>query len=338
MESIFKKNSLMFEVNNLYNKLKEFKRIVNKLNVDYNVNEMNNNLLKMLKISVKSDNFNVNEDKQRQCYKQLKCFWPKCRYSCDRESILNNHISHHLNKRQFVCEECDKQFHHNSDLIQHKRWVHSTDRPFVCNRMDCNKTFKTYSHLTQHNSTHSSVKSFGCNKCDKRFKTNLYLSEHKKFVHSNFHPFVCPQNNCKKRFKRRKDLNRHKSVHSSDKPFECEECNQRFKKQSYLMLHKSVHSNVKQFECNVNNCNKIFKQKSGLSNHKMRSHSGLKRHKCFHNNCDQTFITSTELKLHIAYKHSTKRPFECNFQKCNSSFKTPQHLNRHKKTVHFKNN
>ena len=178
MESICKKCFLLFKVNNLNNNLKKFDRIVNKSNIDCNINGIDNNSLKMFKINVKCEHIDMNEDKQRQCYKQLKCFWPKCRFSCDTKSILDNHISYHLNKRKFVCDECYKAFDLKSNLIKHKRYIHSNDRPFVCNRINCNKTFKTYSHLTQHNSTHSSVKSFGCNKCDKRFKTNLYLSEH----------------------------------------------------------------------------------------------------------------------------------------------------------------
>ena len=270
MESIVEKLSFISKLNNVNKNLRKCERLVNK------VKQLNDSFFKTLKISVECNAFDVNEDKQRQCYKQFICFWPKCRYSCNSECDLDKHISYHLNKRQFVCEECNKDFNSNSHLINHKRYVHSNDRPFVCNRMDCNKTFKTESQLTQHNLTHSSVKSFGCNKCDKRFKVYSNLFDHKKFVHSNVGPFVCPQNNCNKRFKLKSGFHRHKLIHCSDKPFECEECNQRFKYKSLLMSHKLIHSNVKQFICNVNNCNKSFRHRSNLNDHKVRIHCAIK--------------------------------------------------------------
>ena len=162
-----------------------------------------------MKISVECNAFDVNEDKQRQCYKQLKCFWPKCRYSCKQSSHLNEHISHHLNKRQFVCNECNKQFNHNSHLIQHKRSGHSNDRPFVCNGINCNKRFKIKSNLMLHLLRHPSVKSFGCNKCDKRFKYKSTLILHKS-CHSNERQFKCDFKNCKKKFNYKSNLYHHK--------------------------------------------------------------------------------------------------------------------------------
>ena len=145
--------------------------------------------MKMFQISVEFNAFDENEDKQRQCYKQLKCFWPKCRYSNDRENNFNQHILQHLNKRQFVCEECNKQFRINSNLLRHKRYVHQKVRPFVGLLNDFNKRFQTKTHLMRHQSIHSSVKSFTCDKCDKRFKTSSELKNHKKFIHSNIRPF-----------------------------------------------------------------------------------------------------------------------------------------------------
>ena len=90
------------------------------------------------------------------------------------------------------------------------------------------------------------------------------------------------------------------------------------------MSHKLLHSNVKNIMCDVINCNKSFKQKGGLYDHKMRFHSDIKRHKCFQNNCDKSFVTSSEIKRHIRLKHSTDKPF-----KRNSSLKSSQNLNNH---------
>ena len=338
MNSIFEKLFIMFKLNNLYENLKKRESVVNNLNINNNVNQISNNLVRMLNIGAKYNAIDVNEDKQRQCYKQWKCFWPKCRYSCDYESQLNEHISRHLNKKQFVCEECNKDFNSNSHLIKHKRYVHSTGRPFVCNQIGCNKTFKTKSDLIKHHIKHSSVKSIGCDKCDKRFKNNQLLLKHKQWIHLNIRRFVCPQNYCKQRFKRKKDLNDHKGTHSPDKPFKCEECDKRFKLISVMISHKNCHTIDRKFKCDFEGCDRRFKQRSGLYNHKQRTHIGIKRHKCLNNNCDKSFITSAELKTHIAYNHSTDRPFKCNFQICNSTFKSSTNLNNHVRLVHLKNN
>ena len=95
MQSICKKLLFISKFNNLNKSLVNCERTVNKMNIKI----INNKLEKMLKIAAKCDNFDVNEDKQRQCYKQLKCFWPKCRYRCQQ---LYHHISCHLNKRK-IC-------------------------------------------------------------------------------------------------------------------------------------------------------------------------------------------------------------------------------------------
>ena len=179
MKTIFEKLLFISNLNELNDNLKNCENIVKKFDLDYSVNRIDNNLVKMLKISVECNAFNVNEDKQRQCYKKEKCFWPKCRYSCDTESSLNQHISHHLNKRQFVCEECNKQFHQNSHLIQHKSSVHSKDRKFVCYKNNCQKSFKLKEHLKKHLITHSNVKSFKCDECDQRFNLKFKLISHK---------------------------------------------------------------------------------------------------------------------------------------------------------------
>ena len=80
----FISNELMFisKLNNLNKNLVKYESVVNEVKFDYNynVNEINNNSMKMLKISVENNAFDVNKDKQRQCYKQFNCFWPKCRY------------------------------------------------------------------------------------------------------------------------------------------------------------------------------------------------------------------------------------------------------------------
>ena len=277
MQSLFDKLLFISKLNYLNENHVKFESFVNKLNLNYDVNKIDNNSMKMFKISVECNDFDVNEDKQRQCYKQFKCFWPKCRYSCYRKCQLNIHTLHHLNKRQFICEECDKQFNNNSHLYIHKSSVHSTDKTFVCNQINCNKTFKSKVLLTQHKRRHFSVKSFGCNKCDKRFQSNSQLNNHKNSVHSNVRPFVCPQSDCNKRFKRSNALYDHKiRFHTRIKRHKCfhNNCDKSFVTPGELKRHiRHKHSTEIPFKCDLRYCNFSCKSRGNLFNHKKTFHS-----------------------------------------------------------------
>ena len=66
---------MIFKLNNLTKNIEKGERLVKKVNQNYNVNEINNNLmLKLLKLVVECDNFDKNEDKQRQCYETIEVF------------------------------------------------------------------------------------------------------------------------------------------------------------------------------------------------------------------------------------------------------------------------
>ena len=73
---------------------------------------------------------------------------------------------------------------------------------------------------------HSDRKSISCDikGCDKKFKSNASINQHKKYFHCNIRPFECPEKDCDKTFKTNGELIRHRITHSSDRPFNCDEC------------------------------------------------------------------------------------------------------------------
>src|ERR1700733_8562904 len=49
-------------------------------------------------------------------------------------------------------------------------------------------------------------------------------------------------------------------------------CQYKTSTRSYLIEHQLIHLDVKQFKCDFNNCNKVYKLKSQLIEHKNRVH------------------------------------------------------------------
>ena len=263
------KLNMLLRIKQLNNNLLKSVNVLNELKDKSIDNKINNNLVKMFRISVECNAFDENEDKQRQCYKQFICFWPKCRFSAKNENKLNQHISQHLNKRQFVCNQCNKVFIQLSHLNQHKRCVHSNVRPFVCRRIDCNKRFKTKTNLNLHKRIHSTEKPYKCTECDKRFTYSSDLSKH-KLIHSGIKAFKCNVNDCGKRFRKKVHLNEHINRHNGIKRYKCfhNNCDKSFVTSYELKSHiNHIHSNEKLFKCSVNECNRYFKPKVTLNQH-----------------------------------------------------------------------
>ena len=91
---------------NVLLRLKQLNNNLSKINKKV-INEVNNNLVKMLRISDECNALEEKTDKQRHCDKRFICFWPKCQYKTTSQVTLDKHISYHLNERQFNCNECN---------------------------------------------------------------------------------------------------------------------------------------------------------------------------------------------------------------------------------------
>lgn len=56
--------------------------------------------------------------------------------------LLTKHKKNHLAERPiYACDQCEKTFSTNSNLVTHKRVIHEGLRPFVCEVDGCNETF-----------------------------------------------------------------------------------------------------------------------------------------------------------------------------------------------------
>ena len=136
------------------------------------------------------------------------------------------------------------------------KWIivdKSQERPYECGYAGCDKSYKYKHHLREHFTVHIGESRYKCNLpgCDgKMFRDSSSLSRHIGSIHSAEKPFQCDR--CNRRFARKDTLKNHKKrihdryihiQHSFEKPFECEICNRRFARKDTLKYHREhVHS------------------------------------------------------------------------------------------------
>jgi len=157
--------------------------------------------------------------KCNKCAKIFKYESNSNRHSCVH-SIQSNRSSHfeinsrnHLGKKQYKCDECEKEFFWPSYLIIHKR-SHTKDQPsktpYSCDQ--CGKEFFWRSHLTFHKRSHPRERPFSCDLCEQKCASLASLKIHKR-------------------------------KHTGERPYSCDKCGKRFAQQSNLTYHSRVHKN-----------------------------------------------------------------------------------------------
>ncbi len=138
---------------------------------------------------------------------------------------------------------------------------------------------------------------------------------------------LCPR--CFKCFETEKKAKAHKLACLAPAAFRCAFCDDTFRFAATLRSHEVIHSDERPHRCDWPGCDRAFKLKSGLAEHRRREHQKVE-YKCPH--CPKTYKYRMQVRDHVSTQHSQFRPFTCD--RCGASYSTPNLLSMHKQKVH----
>ncbi|XP_070546691.1 zinc finger protein 836-like [Ptychodera flava] len=188
-------------------------------------------------------------------------------------------------------------------------------------------------------STGSKQKKLNCEDCGKFFKLkrtyNLHMESHKKNktedktkLGKGTHKQEAKKQRyqcrfCEIDFELFKELQQHvRSEHPGQKPYACDVCGASLTDMSNVKRHKEVVHQPAKYQCDE--CDKVFKNKGTLKDHKMWKHQCLWKFQC--DICGKRDYNGDNHKQHVL-SHSDERNFQC--EVCGKGFKTKAALNRH---------
>ncbi|XP_053685132.1 uncharacterized protein LOC128734804 [Sabethes cyaneus] len=228
------------------------------------------------------------------------------------------------------CPECGSQELRNWNTLHTHLWrEHNIDMELYCCNV-CNFKTPVLCRLNNtHMKIHSDEKNFICAICDKGFKNNKQLRNHRRYhrelgqptkerhpaerkQESNTYQSLQPVNcvKCGLKFSNQKILKAHvESKHSvagmeagggKSGRLKCSICGMLFKTRYLLISHVAKHSDEKKFKCQ--NCDYSTNDHNAIRRHKMRHNSEAHMYRCSY--CDYTSIQSTTYRKHLERMHA----------------------------------
>ena len=182
--------------------------------------------------------------------------------------IGKEHLGIKLNS--FECEICLKTLGSKQALKKHIQTFHTTRILKVCKY--CGKEILSskyephIKHCEKVCAENFSKNQFQCEDCDRSYKVQYYLEQHRKMVHVKFR-FTCEQ--CPRTFASEQYKNVHMSNKHSGIQIECEKCGKNFNSKPALRYH--VKAKHEEFMLSCEECGKSFTTKQSFAKHNIKS-------------------------------------------------------------------
>jgi len=238
--------------------------------------------------------------------------------------------------RKMFCKFCNLNFKSQqfSKYQDHINTHKNEEGIFWCNKENCGKTFKTWSHLSDHYYSHDkSPKPHLCSYCNYTSITRANIRKHEIAVHEDpeRRDFECDK--CNKKFKTSSNLVEHLKTHGTEK-FTCQFCAKTFKTSIGFNQHQRSHTG-ELFPCH--SCGEKFQSKNSVNRHLKDVHGiydgGAKYYKCPKKGCFAEFSSEEDYRLHLRSAHQDNGAvLICHL--CRKIFPTKQSLKQHFKKLH----
>lgn len=245
--------------------------------------------------------------------------------------------------KNFECLHCCSKYTTKYKLQRHIQGVHSDTRDFHCEV--CGGSFKTRDMLVKHSRTHfRNLGPFKCSACEIEFKFKSGLDHHEKLKHQVFI--------IKEKIGIKEDMLENIRELPQGSTIELVECSS----QDYIVdeiITEEIHSDllddiiyedyeeleekldeeyeVVDLKLICDNCGSLFKSKSHLKRHFLRTHGDKSTFKFSCSQCDKRFLLNYDLQRHLI-KHDSTRNLHC--AHCEKCFKTKASLDNHIKVIH----
>ncbi len=250
-------------------------------------------------------------------------------------NTLNIQPLKRMKNKIYCCtfDGCEFETAKTSNMLNHKKSHYPN--LFWCGINNCEQTFKTQYFLTNHRKEHKNANhKFACNYKDCTFATiRLERMKIHTILHSIDTLYVCGIIDCRETFVSQRTLNLHREIHKTNGKYVCDFANCEYSSHSahYFQTHRMTHLETRPFKCD--HCTCTFVSQQHLNQH-MSVHTGAREFVCKVETCNATFKTSSSLCHHTQLKHSDFEGFECLTKDCGKKFTTKNNLERHVNSQH----
>ncbi|KAM9322598.1 uncharacterized protein KZ484_020755 isoform 2-T2 [Pholidichthys leucotaenia] len=229
-------------------------------------------------------------------------------------SVIYSHSNSNTGNESVKRADYRKVFEYSPQISNHR--THTVVKPYACNV--CEKTYSERKYLLAHIRNHTSQMPHIGDTGEKK----ITAAANVKIDLSTVKQFSC--NSCGKGFSRSSDLLRHMKTHTGITLCSCGTCGKSFTDFSDLLHHSKSHPGGEPFSCEL--CGRGFFRWDHFMSH-MRGHTGEKPFPC--RICGKHFRQHCHLLRHMRI-HTGE--IVCSCEICGKAFSRKDKLLRHMKT------